>query len=102
MDYTRFEGDTVKLVYTFSDLTTYIVTEGGFLTIETRGVQPVDFSAAFIKLKVKDYFKEILIRNARIPFTDVENKHITFKSIDELLFQSPVVDWSDKYVRGSQ
>jgi hypothetical protein len=99
LDYTIFEGDTVKLVYTFSDLTTYIVTEGGFLTIETRGVQPVDFSAAFIKLKVKDYFKEILIRNARIPFTDVENKRITFKSIDELLFQSPVADWSDKYVR---
>lgn len=99
LDYTIFEGDTVRLVYTFSDLTTYIITEGGFLTIETRGVQPVDFSEAFIKLKVKDYFKEILIRNARIPFTDVENKHITLKSVDELLLQSPVVDWSEKYVR---
>lgn len=66
------------------------------LTIDTLGIQTIDFSKALIKLKVKDFFKEIMIRNALTPFVDVENKAIRFRPLDERL-TAPAVDWSNKY-----
>src|SRR5690606_28654917 len=67
------------------------------ISIETLGVQEIDFSAALIKLKVKDFFKEIMIRNALTPFVDVENKAIRFRPLDERL-TAPQLDWTKKYV----
>lgn len=73
------------------------VTSASF-TIQTLGVQEIDFSAALIKIKVKDFFKEIMVRNALTPFVDVENKAIRFRPLDERL-NAPKVDWSSKYVK---
>lgn len=75
----------------------YFDIEDGFLEIETRGIQEVDFSEALIKIKVKDFFKEIMIRNALTPFVDVENKSIRFRTLDERL-NANVINWTDKYV----
>lgn len=73
-----------------------IIIESGFLKVETRGVQEVNFSNAFVKIKVKDFFKEILMRNSLTSFVDAEAKHIDFKTINERL-DAPAVDWSDKF-----
>lgn len=67
------------------------------LEIRALGVETIDFSQALIKVKVKDFFKEIMVRNALTPFVDVENKAIRFRTLDERL-SAPVVDWSNKYV----
>lgn len=75
----------------------YFNIEEGFLEIETRGIQQIDFSEALIKIKVKDFFKEIMIRNALTPFVDVENKSIRFRTLDERL-NANVINWTDKYV----
>ena len=72
-----------------------LITEG-WLSVETRGIQPIDFSEALIKLKVKDFFKEVLFRNALTPFINVDDKHITFRTLDERL-SAPKLDWSKKY-----
>lgn len=74
-----------------------IVTSGS-LTIETLGVQEIDFSSALIKIKVKDFIKEIMVRNALTPFVDVENKAIRFRTLDERL-TAPPIDWTKKYVK---
>lgn len=74
---------------------TVSITEG-WLSVETRGIQPIDFSEALIKIKVKDFFKEILFRNALNPFINVDDKHIIFRSLDERL-SAPALDWSKKY-----
>ena len=71
---------------------------GGSLTIETLGVQEIDFSSALIKIKVKDFIKEIMVRNALTPFVDVENKAIRFRTLDERL-TAPQKDWTKKYVK---
>ena len=71
------------------------ITEG-WMSVETRGIQPIDFSEALIKIKVKDFFKEILFRNALTPFINVDDKHITFRTLDERL-SAPTLDWSKKY-----
>ena len=75
----------------------YFDIEDGFLEIETRGIQQVDFSEALVKIKVKDFFKEIMIRNALTPFVDVENKTIRFRTLHERL-NANVINWTDKYV----
>jgi hypothetical protein len=67
------------------------------LTIETLGVQEIDFSSALIKIKVKDFFKEVMVRNALTPFVDVENKAIRFRTLNERL-NAPVIDWTSKYI----
>src|SRR5690606_15888673 len=78
---------------------TYIETKvySANLYIKALGVETIDFSQALIKVKVKDFFKEIMVRHALTPFVDVENKAIRFRTLDERL-NAPVVDWSKKYV----
>jgi hypothetical protein len=71
---------------------------GADISVESLGIQEIDFSAALIKLKVKDFFKEIMIRNSLTPFVDVENKAIRFRPLDERL-NAPKVNWSNKYVK---
>lgn len=70
----------------------------GWMTIQTLGVQEIDFSSALIKIKVKDFFKEMMVRNALTPFVDVENKAIRFRPLDERL-NAPKIDWTKKYVK---
>lgn len=68
-----------------------------YIEIKALGVETIDFSQALIKVKVKDFFKEIMVRHALTPFVDVENKAIRFRTLDERL-NAPVIDWSSKYV----
>lgn len=68
------------------------------MSIKALGVETIDFSQALIKVKVKDFFKEIMVRHALTPFVDVENKAIRFRTLDERL-NAPAVDWSSKYVK---
>lgn len=67
-------------------------------TIETLGVQQIDFSEALIKYKVKDFFKEVMTRFSLTAFVDTINKHIKFMSLEERL-DADFINWSDKYVR---
>jgi len=100
LDFGRtMEAGTLIYIHFFSPRFPYsfFQIEEGYLDIETRGVQQVDFSEAFIKIKVKDFFKEVLIRGSLIPFVNVEEKRITFKTLDEML-TAPATDWSKKYV----
>ena len=71
------------------------ITEG-WISVETRGIRPIDFSEALIKIKVKDFFKEIMFRNALTPFIDVDERNIIFRTLDERL-TAPALDWSKKY-----
>ncbi len=95
----QVEANTLIYITFYSTRFPYSRTEitAGYLKIETRGVQQVDFSEALIKIKVKDFFKEIMIRNSLTPFIDVENKAIKFRTLDERL-TAPAIDWSSKYV----
>ena len=70
----------------------------GWMSIQALGVQEIDFSSALIKIKVKDFFKEMMVRNALTPFVDVENKAIRFRTLDERL-TAPKIDWTKKYVK---
>jgi hypothetical protein len=58
----------------------------------------IDFNEAFINYKVKDFFKEILLRTAVSSYADAQTKHIEFKTLDERLATQPI-NWSSKYVR---
>lgn len=68
------------------------------LTIRTSALTNIDFNKVLIKYKVKDFLKEIMLRNSLTSFPNVENKHINFKTLDERIY-ADTVDWSDKYVR---
>ena len=87
----------IQIINTTGQGGTMYVT-GGSLEIETLGVQTVSFSQALIKYKVADFFKEILTRQALVPFADIDNKNIEFKSLSNRL-SAPYIDWSSKYVR---
>ena len=68
------------------------------LSIFQVGVQDINFSSALIKYKVKDFFKEIMIRGALTSFTDIDVKNIDFISLDNRI-DADVIDFSDKYIR---
>ena len=84
----------IQIINTTGQGGTMYVT-GGSLEIETLGVQTVSFSQALIKYKVADFFKEILTRQALVPFADIDNKNIEFKSLSNRL-SAPYIDWSSK------
>ena len=58
----------------------------------------VSFTQALIKLKISDFIKEVLTREALTPFTDVENKNIDFLTLDERA-SAEYVNWTDKYIK---
>lgn len=102
IDITATEGTTIRVQVLAPNISglSFQFTEvfDADLTVETLGVQEIDFSSALIKLKVKDFFKEIMIRNSLTPFVDVENKAIRFRPLDERL-TAPKINWSSKYIK---
>lgn len=68
------------------------------ISIYQQGVQDISFSSALIKYKVKDFFKEMMIRGALTSFTDIDNMNIDFVNLDNRI-DAPVVDYSDKFIR---
>lgn len=57
----------------------------------------IDFNAAFINYKVKDFFKEVLLRTAVTSYADAQIKHIEFKTLEQRLSSTPI-NWTSKYV----
>jgi len=68
------------------------------IKLNLTSVVTIDWELALIKYKIKDFFKEVLIRKAITPFADVQKRHIKFLTLDERL-NAEVDDWSDKYVK---
>src|SRR5690606_6146403 len=58
----------------------------------------VSFTQALIKLKISDFIKEVMTREALTPFVDSENKHIEFLTLDERV-SADAVDWTEKYIK---
>ena len=75
-----------------------VISNNTQLRISKLNVTEIDFNAAFINYKVKDFFKEVLLRTAVSSYADAQIKHIEFKTLDERL-NGPVIDWSSKYVK---
>ncbi|MDB9980508.1 hypothetical protein OAD61_00200 [bacterium] len=67
------------------------------IRIEKLNVTEIDFNAAFINYKVKDFFKEVLLRTAVTSYADAQIKHIEFKTLDQRLASTPI-NWTSKYV----
>lgn len=59
--------------------------------------QSIDFSGAFLDFKTKDFFNEVLTRFSLTPFKDKYSNNITFKTLYEILQDTDVIDWSDKF-----
>jgi len=57
----------------------------------------IDFEGAFIDLKTKDFLNEILTRFSLTPFKDKYSNNIVFKTLQEVLQDTDVVDWSNKF-----
>lgn len=60
--------------------------------------QTIAFSETFGKMKMEEFFKEIMWRFALVPFPDNDAKHIHFMTMDERLGAS-TVDWTSKFIR---
>ena len=58
----------------------------------------VSFTQALIKLKISDFLKEVMTREALTPFVDSENKNIDFLTLEERA-SAEAVDWTEKYVK---
>jgi hypothetical protein len=71
--------------------------EGSFFA-DVLGVETISFSEALIKYKIKDFFKEVLMRESLTATADTINKIIKFQTLDDKL-SADVIDWSDKYIR---
>lgn len=72
------------------------------VTISKVESQDIDFEGAFIDFKTKDFLNEILTRFSLTPFKDKYTNHYKFLTLQELLQDNQVVDWSaenNKFVR---
>lgn len=77
-----------------SEIIEYVPIE---LTISKVENENIDFEGAFIDLKTKDFLNEVLTRFSLTPFKDKYSNNITFKTLYEILQDSDVIDWSDKF-----
>lgn len=100
-------GDLVEVyIYFYTDnfpqdgnfILTGMTIESSQLQISQLGVSEVDFRDAFIKYKVSDYLKEVMVRYGLTSFADSDLKHIHFMSINERI-NSEKLNWSDKYIK---
>jgi len=100
-DIVAFENEVIQLATELEfigDFNQDVTVTKGSMRIDQLGVQNVDFNEALIKVKVSDFFKEILTRQALTPFPDVDHRNIHFINIDNRI-NAGIIDWSDKYVR---
>lgn len=75
--------------------------EGFSFEVETFQVvyAETDFNNTFKDFDLPSFIKEVMWRFALTAIPDVENNHVTFYTIDELLdINNGVHNWSDKYV----
>lgn len=59
----------------------------------------VNLSDAFKDYPIKDFIKEVFIRTAVTPITDMLTNEMYFVSLDERLDFSRAVDWTDKFIK---
>jgi hypothetical protein len=57
----------------------------------------IDFNLSFIDFKVKDFINEIIWRFALTPYYDVSTNTITYKQLSEILQNSNIDNWTNKY-----
>lgn len=78
-----------------------LITYGIGLQIFSAATDFFDFQEAFASYSIKDFFKEIMFRNALTPFVDNHEKHIEFIPLTERLEISTTnaVDLSDKFIK---
>lgn len=95
-------GDIISLGASFPSFNNQVpkvfATFGAWEIYDASGGSSVSFTKAFIKLKISDFIKEVMTRESLTAFTDSENKHIDFLTLEERISQD-AVDWSDRYVK---
>ena len=69
------------------------------LSITSSSRETVNFTEVLGDFKIKDFVKEVIIRGALTPYTDVISKHISFDSLKERLNVSDSEDLSKFYVK---
>lgn len=74
------------------------ITSGIEMEVFKLDQQFVSVSEEFGKLKMEEFFKEILWRFALVPFLDKETRNVHFLTMNERL-NADTIDWSKKYIR---
>ena len=94
-------GDVITLGYEIPNLNndesytvTYTTTFQSQLIISQYLGQPISFTNELKDFGTKDFITEILNRFGLTPFKDKYTNHYTFKTLQELLQDNEIVDWS--------
>ena len=94
-------GDVISLGYEIPNVNngesyqvTYTTTFQSQLIISQYQGQPISFTNELKDFSIKDFIKEILNRFGVTPFKDKYTNHYTFKTLQELLQNNEVIDWS--------
>lgn len=77
--------------------TTILTISGGENTIDYISGFSLGFDEAFIDYKVSDFVREIIIRFGLTPFKDKYSNTVKFLTLAELLQNTNVTDWTDKF-----
>ena len=75
--------------------------QSGTLNVKLTKVEPgvFDFNAAFSDFSTRDFLNEIVHRYGLTMYKDAYSSSYTFLTLKELLQDSAVVNWSDKFIR---
>lgn len=75
--------------------------ESGTLNVKLTKVEPgvFDFNAAFSDFSMRDFLNEIVHRYGLTMYKEPNTNSYTFLTLKELLQESAVVNWSDKFIR---
>lgn len=68
------------------------------ITLSKVVAQDIDFDGALIDFKVTDFFNEIITRFGLSLYKDKYSNNYKFLTLEELLQDNDVIDWSDKFV----
>lgn len=95
-----YAGNRIRIAYKgipeFAGYPQSLIQNYSILTIYRFGTTETDFREAFVKFKVKDFFKEIMVRNGLVAYTDSQAKHIEFQSFENRI-NNPVINFSSLY-----
>lgn len=94
-------SDSFCLIFRRNDGVNEIVTvnQSNFkFVISKIDGQKTDLELALANYKIKDFMNEIVIRFGLTSFKDKYTNHYTFKTIDERVTTTDLVNWSDKLV----
>ena len=78
-----------------------IRTLGGSINVERIGIQNISFNNALIDIKVKDFFKEILVRQGLTVYPDIDKKEFNLVNVKNRI-NAPVLNWTRKYIERTE